>query len=195
MNRALTCSIPGCTKRPRSRSWCHAHYVRWRRHGDPLGGRRTMTGEPERYFREVVLTYEGDECLIWPFTKGGGGYGNIWLNGRNNIVSRLVCIETNGQPPTPEHEAAHSCGKGYLACVTKRHLSWKTPTGNQADRLIHGTHIRGERNCNAKLTEDKVREIRELRGKMLRREIAEMFGVGSTSVRNIFSGKTWEWLS
>lgn len=32
------CSIEGCTRTAIRRGWCGAHYARWRRHGDPLGG-------------------------------------------------------------------------------------------------------------------------------------------------------------
>ncbi len=31
-----TCSIDGCNNEASSRGWCHMHYTRWRRHGDPL---------------------------------------------------------------------------------------------------------------------------------------------------------------
>lgn len=37
-----TCSIDGCKKpvgKVKSRGWCTAHYTRWQRHRDPLGGR------------------------------------------------------------------------------------------------------------------------------------------------------------
>jgi hypothetical protein len=33
------CAIEGCGRPYRSLGWCHGHYERWRRHGDPLGGR------------------------------------------------------------------------------------------------------------------------------------------------------------
>lgn len=32
------CSIHGCCNPARHRGWCNAHYLRWRRHGDPLAG-------------------------------------------------------------------------------------------------------------------------------------------------------------
>jgi hypothetical protein len=35
------CTIDECTKPARGRGWCEAHYARYRRHGDPLGGRWT----------------------------------------------------------------------------------------------------------------------------------------------------------
>ncbi|MDB5612048.1 MAG: hypothetical protein JWP25_8948 [Bradyrhizobium sp.] len=36
------CSIPNCGKPALNiRGYCNAHYIRWRRHGDPLGGGKT----------------------------------------------------------------------------------------------------------------------------------------------------------
>ncbi|MER8602818.1 hypothetical protein NKH48_03350 [Mesorhizobium sp. M1233] len=172
---------------------CWAHYHRLRRYGDPLAG-RTPDGEPERYLREVVLTYEGDECLTWPYGRSGNGYGKLRVNGRKHIVSRLACEHVHGPAPTPEHEAAHSCGKGHLACVTKGHLSWKTAAANQADRLIHGTHCRGESSGRARLTEPEVRQIIALKGIKPIQEIAAQLGVSRRHVRNIHDKKRWAWL-
>jgi hypothetical protein len=31
-----TCAIEGCDRPVRGHGWCHMHYQRWRRHGDPL---------------------------------------------------------------------------------------------------------------------------------------------------------------
>lgn len=33
-----TCTIDGCDGKPVGRGWCSAHWQRWRRNGDPLGG-------------------------------------------------------------------------------------------------------------------------------------------------------------
>ena len=33
------CAVLGCTKPVAKREWCNAHYIRWRKHGDPQGGR------------------------------------------------------------------------------------------------------------------------------------------------------------
>jgi len=136
----VICSIESCSKpiHVKSRRFCNAHYQRWRVHGDPRSG-APLRGGVKRYFQDVVLSYEGNECLIWPFARNAKGYGIM----RGGIVSRIVCERANGPPPTPEHQAAHSCGKGHEACCTKRHLSWKTQTENNADKLIHGTSRRG----------------------------------------------------
>jgi hypothetical protein len=187
------CSIPDCCKARAARGLCNAHYQRWRRHGGPLNG-STYLGEPERYLKENVLTYDGDECLTWPFTKSQNGYGQLHRGGRKQIVSRMVCEEVNGPPPTPEHQAAHSCGKGHEACVTKGHLSWKTRSDNKADELTHGTRVRGERQNSAKLTTSSVREIRSLRGIFSQREIAAKFNVNQTTVGQIHLRRIWGWL-
>ena len=45
------CSVDGCGKRAVTRGWCHPHYQRWHKHGDPLGGRGPRTprvgGQPK----------------------------------------------------------------------------------------------------------------------------------------------------
>lgn len=184
------CTIDGCGKVLLARGYCRAHYLRWYRHGDPLSG-GTPVGEPIAYYHSTVLPYEGDECFFWPY--GRNTYGYPMLN--REYVHRLVCEEEHGPPPTSSHEAAHSCGKGHLACVNKRHLRWDTRKGNFADKLIHGTDKRGEKSNQAKLTEPDVRRIRDLAGTMSQREIASMFGVDQSTVSDITRRKSWFWLS
>ena len=41
-----TCDVEGCDRRPTSRGWCHAHYQRWRRHGDVLADRELRSARP-----------------------------------------------------------------------------------------------------------------------------------------------------
>lgn len=188
----MRCRVEGCDGPVLSRGLCNAHYLRLRRYGDPLGGgpAKTPNGEALRYFREVVLTYEGDECLPWPYGRVSGGYGKIWHEGKTHLVHRLVCEEVNGPPPTRGHDSAHSCGSGHLACVAPRHLSWKTKAENESDKLVHGTHCRGERNGNAKLTKDDVRAILMLKGTVSQREVAKKFGVKQTQVWRIQRGES-----
>lgn len=188
------CSIDGCGKEHVARGWCNVHYRRWKAHGDPLGG-ATSPNEAQRYFQATVLRYEGDECLIWPFARNAAGYGLMRHEGGSKLVSRVICRDVNGPPPTPEHEAAHSCGRGEDGCVTKRHLFWKTHTENMADKNSHGTVARGHRHGMAKLTEERVRQIRALKGTIPQREIGERFSIAQQQVSDILSGKNWGWLA
>lgn len=148
-------------------------------------------GAARRFYEETVLTYEGDDCLLWPFARYDYGYGKINDGGRTRRVHRLACEESHGQPPTPEHQAAHLCGNGHLGCVTKRHLAWKTRAENEADKVSHGTVLRGERNSRAKLTESDVREILSLKGSMTQAAIGGHFGVHQVTISKIFVGETW----
>lgn len=186
------CKIDGCGKPVVTRGWCEGHYRRWRVHGDPLGG-RTPDGEPLAFLEEA-LGADTDECIVWPFGRGSDGYARVWFDGRVRPASRIVCERVHGAPPTPKHEAAHSCGKGHEGCINHRHLRWASPAENCADTLIHGTSARGERQGNSKLTEADVREIRSLLGTMKRAEIADRFGVSGKTIGAIHRRENWAWL-
>lgn len=186
-----TCSIEGCSRKSKSLGWCIAHHHRYLRHGDPLGG-GTAWGAPMQWLRDH-LNHIGDECLIWPFARRTSGYGEIYADGKMINAHRRMCELRHGPPPTPKHEAAHSCGKGHLGCVNGSHLRWATPAQNQADRLIHGTHKRGERQWMAKLTEADVLAIRAMRG-IPQWKIANRYGVDQSHISDIVHRKTWAWL-
>ncbi len=188
------CKVTGCGKAVLARGWCNAHWKRWRAYGDPLGG-GTSRGECLRYLRDVLIAYDGDECRCWPFARSADGYGRVRYDGNVWLVHRLICQEVNGNPPTPKHEAAHSCGNGDQGCCTKWHLSWKTSKENHADKIIHDTHTRGERCPTSKLTEPEARRILALKGTMSQREIGETFNVSRAHVGAIHRGEWWAWLN
>lgn len=193
-NPGALCAYEGCSRPSRAMGWCAPHYRRWKRHGDPSGGNVTR-GEALSYLHDVVLSYEGSACLIWPYVRNFGGYGAVFVTGHTRIVSRYVCELLNGERPSDEHEAAHSCGNGHKGCVAPRHLSWKTRKENGEDKIRHGNSLRGEKSPKAKLTAADVREIRALRGTMTRLEIANRFGIKLPTLDGIYSGKNWGWLT
>lgn len=138
------CSIEGCDRPIYSRKfgWCGAHYRRGLRHGDPLVG-RTHDGEPHRFLAEEVIPYSGEKCLDWPYARDGRGYARIRLDGKARLVSRVVCEHAYGAPPTSDHQAAHSCGRGQFGCVTPSHLRWATQSENEADKIaIYGARTK-----------------------------------------------------
>lgn len=190
MANSRLCSIPGCGKPRDSHGYCGAHAQRFRRHGDPLGG-GTGHHEPMRFIENISAPYEGEDCLIWPFGRTNAGYAQIHIGDTTAHVARIICEKHHGPPPTPEHEAAHSCGRGHLACINPNHLSWKTHKDNEADKLMHGTHQFGERNTQAKLTSEHVDTIRRLRGRETQQSIADRFGISQSLVSLIQSGKLW----
>lgn len=152
-------------------------------------------GELLRYFYNVVMKCESNECLIWPYGTSDNGYARLSLNGKRPYVHRTACECRHGPAPSPDYEAAHTCGNGRSSCVNPNHLEWKTPSANQMDRVAHGTSNRGERQGRSKLTREAVSEIRALRGVTDNKELAEKFGVSERHIRAVQSGKTWRWFA
>lgn len=147
-------------------------------------------GAAIKFLRKHV-SYSGDDCLIWPFNRAKPhGYGTLGFNGRPHRAHRLMCELAHGAPPTPKHQAAHSCGKGHLGCVNPRHLSWKTEAENQYDRHLHGTN-RKKGTPRYKLTWQKVAKIRALEGKMSQQAIARKFGVTHGLISKVLLRRIW----
>lgn len=183
------CSIPNCGNPYIARGCCKLHYHRLVKYGDPLGG-GAKKGEPLSWLT-AHLNYNGDECLIWPFARSNGKYGSVRVDGASLTASRYMCELAHGKPPSPDHEAAHSCGRGLQGCVHPKHLGWKTPALNQNDKIAHGTAPRGQNCGRSILTDDNIREIRALTGRLTQREIGKRFGVGAQAIGKIISGKRW----
>ena len=142
-------------------------------------------------FLKAHLCYEGDDCLVWPLMRDRG-YGRVYWLGRHYWSHRLMCLLAHGEPPTSKHYATHSCGSGHLGCVNPKHLEWKTPTENQADRRVHGRAGLGIKKPKRKLTLAQVAEIHALNGRKSQQAIAEMYGVSQRSVCDILRGKNWK---
>jgi len=191
-----TCEMEGCTarvwQRSKGRFLCGTHAVRLRRYGDP-----GLTHE--RFRRKVSWvernsSYSGQDCLKWPFGVSSHDRGTVSLNGKSMSAPRAMCLLAHGDPPTPRHHAAHSCGNGHLGCMNPQHISWKTPKENEADKSGHGTLRRGSAINTSKLSEDDVRAIRSMIGKVRGAEIARAWGITPTMVSNIKNRKAWAWL-
>lgn len=72
-------------------------------------------------------------------------------------------------------------------------LRWDTREGNLQDMVRHGTVLRGERSPGSILTNDDVREIRKLSAIGAGySELADMFGVSSTTIGSVVRRKTWK---
>lgn len=187
------CSIDGCGKPVKARGWCNAHWFRWRRHGNPLSG-GTTPGDALAFLMRIDLNRLVDECIRWPFALTRGGYGQINVDGRHTYPHIFMCERINGPAPSSRHQAAHTCGKGHDACVNPFHLKWKTPTENEADKLIHDTHIRGERSRNHKLSEADARAILANKGRVTAKKLSGRYGVSRSAVLQIWSRRNWAWL-
>jgi hypothetical protein len=182
------CSEPGC---PIVKGLCRSHYGRLRRYGDPGKGRgavkkRAPNGAPYAFLLYAV-SYEGDDCLEWPYAVDGGGYGKIGIDGRTVQVHREVLRRAKGAPPEPGMDAAHEpvvCHN--TLCVNPNHLRWATVSENHQDKQLDGTALLGERNPSARLTDEQAQAIIEdPRSQVV---IAAEYGISQTAVSKIKRG-------
>lgn len=150
--------------------------------------RRTKApnGEPERFFREVVLTCTSEECLIWPYAKAHG-YGYAALgNSKPELVHRKACEATYGPAPKATSLSLHSCGNGHLGCVNPKHLYWGSRSENARDALGHGT-------IKSPITESIVQEIRRQSPSKSINALADLYGVNPSVVSKIIKRESWGW--
>ena len=187
------CCVDGCDKPVTARGWCNAHYRRWLRRGAPDAG-RTPPGDPLKWIANNA-SYNGDECISWPFASGKNGYGNVAVEGVTRVASRVMCCLVHGEPAYPDLQAAHSCGNGALGCMNPKHLRWATGSENNLDKEAHGTINRGKRNGSAKISAEEAKHIISMKGAAGQKEIAEQFGISFQQVSAIQRGLSWGWVA
>lgn len=190
-----TCEIEGCDSKGRIVSGlCWKHYLRKKRHGDPMAG-RSFCGDGWKFINGLFDS-PVDECIKWPFATDANGYARIRSDGENKPVCPIVCERANGPNDGMRIQATHSCGRGNEGCVNPRHLVWGTGFKNQQDRIGHGTSNRGERCAASKLTEGDVIVIfSRLNAGENSTSIADEFNVNARTIRDIRQGRSWAWLT
>lgn len=185
-NKDQTCSIHGCGKRAYSRGYCVTHYGRYSRHGDPLVCLATPKFAAHNFLIKAA-SYQGSECLIWPYRRDNNGYGRVSYDGHRMTASRAVCILANGPPDGEKLVAAHSCGNGHLGCVNPNHIRWATYLENSADAVEHERIPRGEKSWKAKLTDAEVLSIRQSNEPTA--FLAQKFTISRSHIHSIKSGR------
>lgn len=188
----LTCKVDGCFRRSRVHGLCTAHYER-KRKGKSIGGSDDVPYPRggQQTIARIIAKSDVAECVFWPFRRDQNGYARFAHQGRDALVHQFVCRVAHGDPGYEGAVVRHLCGRGNLGCVNPNHLAWGSCKENQADRLAHGTHNRGQRCAAAKLTWAQVRKIRAYSGGVTCAEIAREFGVSAKTIRNIRKNKSW----
>ena len=84
-------------------------------------------------------------------------------------------------------ESAHLNGI-RTDCILSN-LKWATPKENASHRILHGTHLVGEKHGSAKLSDRDVATIRE-REDLTAHELSRLYGVTPQHVYLIRRGKS-----
>lgn len=187
------CQVPSCGRPHASRGLCVAHRTRMDRHGD-VGPGEVKQKAPKGALLAWLTAHRDwseDACLIWPFVRDTNGYGGVHFRGQDDRAHRVMCVLAHGEPPSPRHVAAHSCGRGGDGCANPKHLRWATYEENAADKVDHGTQPRGAEIWSARLDEDAVRWIRANAGRLSQAEMGRALDVHRVTVRHVIIRKTW----
>jgi hypothetical protein len=125
----------------------------------------------------------------------GDGYHVVSLKTaagyRAITIHRLVAYAF--LPPAAEGESEVAHNDGVKTNNSVLNLRWATKASNQRDRLLHGTHSRGEKSCHAVFTDKTASMIRDgsIGGGMNNSALGRMLGVSHETVRAVRSRKTY----
>jgi hypothetical protein len=133
------------------------------------------------------------EC--WPYkspSRTQGGYGASFYGPIRTTAHRIAYVLSNG--PFPKRlNVVHRCDNRI--CCNPRHLFLGTALANTDDMIAKKRQKfpggpKGERNGNAKLTDEEIAMVR-FEGKATpQRELARRYGVSKSQIGNILRGES-----
>lgn len=132
-------------------------------------------------YKAYYLNQWGYPCVqLW---KGNARYQTATIH---RLVAEAFVPNPNSLP-----EVNHKDGNKLN--FDSENLEWMTRFDNQRHMMkLHlRREARGEDHGNAKLTEEQVKEILTLDGKMNQRDIAAKFGISQYVISKIMLGKLW----
>lgn len=153
---------------------------------------------PEHLARRLAngLDYAPDEgCWEWQRHRNQYGYGRLTVEGRT-VYAHVLAYKLGVGPVADGLHVLHKCDNPR--CINPKHLEAGTRSKNMADCYARGrsripsTRKKGESNGSAKLTAEKVANIRRsLADGEVQRVIAARHGVSQATVSAIKLGRLW----
>jgi hypothetical protein len=153
---------------------------------------RKSSPHPEPVMREIerLLSTGTDDCQLWPFSTGGGGYGKVKYKGRTQSAHRLVFYLANGYKPIV---VRHTCDTPL--CCNPRHLIGGTHADNTNDMISRNRQHRGPYAKAVRPSADQVKEIRrefdQCKGQFPTAKTAMKYGLSVRCVQDIIYRRTW----
>ncbi len=144
-------------------------------------------------FAEKVSPEPNTGCWLWTARCDDKGYGRLKVHNRPCAAHR-VSWEIHRGPVPLGRFVLHRCDTP--TCVNPGHLFLGTHRENMRDMVAKGrsssANRRGEGNPGAKLTKERVAELRAARAAGLsHRKLAARFEISTGQVHNVLTGKCW----
>lgn len=143
-------------------------------------------------FWTKVCKKDNSCCWEWRGAIQSKGYGSVGVSAGKTALAHRVAYElTYGEIPKGMH-VLHKCDN--RRCVNPAHIFLGTNKDNVRDKVQKGRQAKGEKNGRSKLTYKQIDAIRYMHktGRYSSGQIAELFGVCPSNVRNIVRGDYWK---
>lgn len=143
-----------------------------------------------RFYSKINIDYETG-CWIWKCQQKDNGYGRFYFNGKYYTAHRFNYALTFGSIPK-ELFGCHMCDQ--KSCVNPYHIWMGTHEQNMKDMVNkkRSAILLGDKNGRAKLTQEKVDDMRKLNKKgMNYTQLADFFNLGKSQVSRICRGISW----
>ena len=129
-------------------------------------------------------------CEIFKGYTRSDGYGSKWFRGKNDYAHRVSWVLSFGEIPK-DKIVCHACDNP--SCINPEHLFLGTQKENIEDmyKKKRGPDLRGENNSQSRLKKSDVIFIKLFGGIISRSRLAEMFGVGLSTIQDILKERTW----
>ena len=118
----------------------------------------------------------------------GKGYMRVHIAGKMYFVHRLVAEK---YIPNPDNKPQVNHKDGNKLNNSADNLEWVTNQENRKHAVKNGLHLQGEKCPWSKLTQKAVDFIRE-HLEYSPKELAEIFGISVSHVREIRRGRGWK---
>lgn len=143
--------------------------------------------EKERFLQYVKIGLDDDACWIWTGATRSNGYGSFGLSsGVVEGAHRASYILFTGSIPEGLW-VLHKCD--VKNCVNPKHLFLGTQSDNMQDSVKKGRTDYVGRNPNAKLSWEKVREIRA--SDKTFKDLARIYKVTPRNIALIMRNESW----
>jgi hypothetical protein len=120
------------------------------------------------------------------------GYEAVGLSKEGRVSTKYVHELVAGAfigPRPPRHHICHCDGIGTHNSL--ENLRYDLPTGNAADRRLHGTDAVGENNPRCVYTNEQVALLKSQMGSKSNAELSRMYGIPRTTISSIRTGRNW----